>query len=134
MQRNDWPTDARVRWPNFTAGEMECKCGCGGVPEFKFMDALQRLRDRVKFAIPVTSGFRCDDYDKYARGAGVHPSGLAANLGVDKAKAYYVIKWAMHLGFTGIGDKGRGDNRFVHIDMISENEDTHHPRPRKWTY
>ena len=98
------------------------------------MKALQLIRDRVQFALPVNSGFRCETYDKSIGGAGVHPTGLAADIGVGWDKAYELIKWATHYHIFGIGVKGRGATRYVHIDMIPENEDGPHPRPRVWTY
>ena len=134
MHKDKWPNDVNVRWPNFTISEVECKCGCGQVPEFELMTALQRLRDRVRFPLSINSGFRCEEYDTSIKGAGVHPTGLAVNIGVGYDKAYEVVKWATHFGFTGVGVKGRGDPRFIHIDMIPEGEDQSHPRPRFWTY
>jgi len=134
MNPIDWPSMASQWWPNFTISELECKCGCGGLPELKLMHALQRLRDRVAFPLPITSGFRCEEYDKSIGGAGVHPTGLAVDIGIGRAKAYEAIKWATHYGFTGIGDKGKGTSRFIHIDMLPITEEGSHPRPRKWTY
>ncbi len=136
MNKAEWlfhTQPENVSWPNFTFEEMECSCGCGEAPELIFMDKLQLLRDRVGFSLPVTSGFRCETYDKSIGGAGVHPTGLAADIAISRAKAHIFIKWAMHYGMTGIGIKGRGDRRFVHVDMLSEDMKSH-PRPTIWTY
>jgi len=134
MQKDKWPHDANIRWPNFTSSEVECKCGCNEVPEVEFMVALQRLRDRCYFPLIINSGFRCETYDKYVLGAGIHPTGLAVDISVVHAKAYTVVKWATHFGFTGVGVRGKGINPFVHIDMLPEGEGIPCPRPRFWTY
>lgn len=36
------------------------------------------------------------------------------------------------MGFTGIGIKQHGDNRFIHLDDLREPD--HAPRPTIWTY
>lgn len=134
MHKSEWPANYKDIWPNFTIEEMECKCGCEGVPETSFMTLLQSLRHCFSFPLPVTSGFRCEDYDKYIGGAGVHPTGLAADIAVGYSNAHGVLRWSLQFGFTGIGVKGHGVNRFVHLDTLPLGEEHDHPRPRVWTY
>ncbi len=130
MNPIDWPEDYESLWPNFTAEEVECKCGCGFVPEVEFMHLLQRLRDRVAFPLQINSGFRCIEYDRKIGGVGAHSTGLAVDIGVGREDAFHVVKWATHFGFTGIGVKGSGDTRFIHIDAIPVGP----TRPTIWSY
>lgn len=130
----DWPPDWEARIPNFTAKEVACRCGCGGVPEWMFMRRLQRVRIAADCPMPVTSGFRCPDYDKLKGGAGVHPTGHAADIAVSRRDAFWIVVKAGEWGMHGIGVRGRGDSRFVHLDDLPIGETTNHPRPRLWTY
>lgn len=133
MLQSNWPSDVATRWPNFTASEMECKCGCGQVPEIRFMNGLQFIRYELDSPLMVTSGFRCLAYDARIGGANVHPTGFAADISIGYRAAYLLISEATPV-MTGIGIAGRGDNRFVHLDMLPLGETHDHPRPRIWTY
>ena len=125
---NDWP------YPNFSKEEMACKCGCGGLPEHSFMRRLQALRDTVGFPLPVTSGFRCPEYNNQVSSTGrhgPHTTGRAVDLGVSRRKAYEVVDECFGLGFTGIGVAQKGGGRFVHLDDL---EIPAYPRPTIWSY
>ncbi len=132
---HDWPTDAGYRWPNFTQHEVACRCGCGAVPDPVLMTSLQMIRRDVGFAMPVTSGARCPDYnDKVSNTgrAGPHTTGMAVDIALVGAEAYEVLAEATRRGFLGIGLHQKGDHadRFIHIDMLPES----HKRPWVWTY
>lgn len=131
---NSWPDNHAAVVPNFTVEEVQCKCRCGGVPEWGFMLMLQGLRDTLGFALPVTSGFRCAEYDAEVGGAGVHPQGHAVDIAVARFAQFHLNGQAYVLGFTGIGVRGKGDKRFTHLDALPEANIGSHPRPRFWTY
>jgi len=115
---------------NFTSAEMSCKC-CGAVfMDGEFMRALQRLRDIVKFPLPINSGFRCEKHNKKIGGAkhSRHLVGCAAdistkNLSISQIKT---LKEAIKLidEFDGVAE---GDG-FVHVDSRPGDKNV------TWTY
>ncbi len=126
----DW-----AAYPNFTADEMRCRgydC-CGGRADMDpaFMAALQRVRDTLGHPMPITSGFRCPEHDKAIGGAGVHPTGQAADIAISGESAYHLLNAALLHGMRGIGQKQHGpyEDRFMHLDTT-----TGPMRPRIWTY
>ncbi len=120
-------------YPNFSVDEMRCSysCGCGRAdmnPDF--MAALQRVREALGKPMPVTSGYRCPDYDKRIGGAGVHPTGQAADIAISGENVYHLLGIAVEQ-MRGIGLKQHGPHarRFIHLDT------TYGPmRPRVWSY
>jgi uncharacterized protein YcbK (DUF882 family) len=120
-------------YPNFTRQEMACKCGCNseGVQP-QLMDKLQELRTRYGKPMTITSAYRCPRHPVEATKTtpGAHALGLAADIGVQGAEAYEVLKLAFELGFTGIGVQQKGSGRFIHLDVAT----TQLPRPTTWSY
>lgn len=119
-------------YPNFTRAEMSCKhCGAEGIkPEL--MDKLQELRTKYGKPMAITSGYRCPKHPAEATKTtpGAHALGLAADIGVQGAEAYEVLKLAFELGFTGIGVQQNGSGRFIHLDV----RDGQLPTPACWSY
>ena len=134
----DWSTVPSRDWPwfNFTPQEMRCK-GTGQVkvsPDF--MNKLQALRERLGFALPVTSGYRSPAYNAEVSKTGPtgpHTTGCACDIAIYGERAYLLMAWAVDFGFTGIGWKQHGprSQRFIHIDDLPGPE---YPRPWIWTY
>ncbi len=120
-------------YPNFTRKEMACRCGCNseGIQPV-LMDKLQELRTRYGKPMTITSGYRCPKHPAEATKTtpGAHALGLAADIGVQGAEAYEVLKLAFELGFTGIGVQQKGSGRFIHLDVAT----TQLPRPTTWSY
>ncbi len=119
-------------YANFTADEMRCKCGCGKADmDPAFMAALQRVRDTLGAPMSITSGYRCPDHDKAIGGAGVHPTGQAADIAISGENAYHLLNAALLHGMRGIGQKQHGpyEDRFMHLDKTVGDL-----RPRIWTY
>ncbi len=116
--------------PNFTEAEMRCHCGCGRAdmtPDF--MATLQRARTLYDKPMGITSGFRCPAYDKRIGGAGVHPTGQAADIAVSGENVYHLLSAAMAMRGIGLKQHGPHARRFIHLDT------TYGPmRPRIWTY
>ena len=119
-------------YPNFSEDEMRCSCGCGRAdmnPDS--MKLLQDTRAVFGHEMRVTSAFRCKDYDQRIGGAGVHPTGQAADIWISGEPAYHLLAVALLMNMRGIGLKQHGPHlsRFIHLDT------THGPmRPRIWTY
>ncbi len=125
-------------YKNFSADEMRCHCGCGKADmKPHFMAALQWTRTVYGYPMPVTSGFRCELYEKLLDGVGIHPQGLAADIAVSGERVYHLLSAAL-IGvghktgqMRGIGIKQHGPhkNRYMHLDMLFGPS-----RPRIWTY
>lgn len=121
--------------PHFKSAELVCKCGCGRLPEQSFMDKVERLRMRCGFPMPVTSGFRCPEYNAKVSSTGAwgpHTTGRAIDIGVSHGRALELVRMALTSGFTGIGIKQHGAGRFIHLDDLPDGEKQ--PRPVIWSY
>ncbi len=119
-------------YANFTESEMRCRCGCGRADmDPDFMARLQGVRDAFKRPMVVTSGFRCPEHDRAVGGAGVHPTGHAADIAVSGEPAFRLLTVAVVLDMRGIGQKQHGPygGRFLHLDDLGGPM-----RPRTWTY
>lgn len=118
---------------NFTREELQCKCGCGKMEiPMASINRLQKLRDMVGFALPITSGYRCPDHNARVSGTGrtgPHTKG-AFDIGVSHHQAYMVLAAAIAVGFTGIGVNQKGTGRFIHVDDLPESD----LRPTVWSY
>ena len=120
-------------YANFTEAEMRCHCGCLRADmDPAFMAALQRVRNVYGKPMPVTSGFRCLDYNarisKTGR-SGPHTTGRAVDIAISGENTYHLLSAA--IGMRGIGLKQHGPHagRFMHLDSL------YGPmRPRIWTY
>lgn len=127
-----------VSWKYFKPDEMKCKCGqCGSTGhemDNNFMAKLDLLRDKCNFPLVITSGYRCPDYNAKVAGtgkSGPHTTGKAADIAIDRMKAYHLLDYAMQLGFTGIGIDQKGNGRFIHLDTLTSEESF---RPCVWSY
>ena len=121
--------------PHFHMNELQCRCGCGGLPKQDFMDKVEKLRDRLGFPLPVSSGYRCPEHNNRVSGTGrtgPHTTGRAIDLNVSHGRALELLRMALSMGFTGIGIKQHGAGRFIHLDDLPNNEGQ--PRPHIWSY
>ena len=118
----------------FSADDWRCKhCGENHTDP-KHMARIDELRRRVGFPIVLSSGYRCPVHNQAVSSTGPngpHTRG-ASDLLVDRLKAYIVLRVAFEMGFTGIGVKGHGPSRFVHLDDLPNDEGQ--PRPTVWSY
>lgn len=126
-----WP------YPYFTVKEMECPCGCKGLPKDSFMNKLVTVRELYAHPMIVSSAYRCPEYNAKVSTSGLegpHTLGLAADFPVYGARALQLLSIAANHGMTGIGaaQKGPVKSRFLHLDSV-ENTIVY-PRPWIWTY
>jgi uncharacterized protein YcbK (DUF882 family) len=124
------------RWNWFDRFEFVCRCGCN-TNEIRddFIDKLDQLRETLGFRLRITSGYRCPDHNARISStgrSGPHTTGRAADIAVDRERAFQLVAWAADCGFTGIGLKQKGEGRFVHLDDLSHAPGR--PRPTIWTY
>lgn len=120
------------RYPNFSAGEFKCShCGAEGIKE-ELLTKLQAMRTEYGKPMRITSGYRCPKHPAEVTKStpGAHSLGLAADIGVEGAEAYNVLKLAFKHGFTGVGVQQKGTGRFIHVDIRSGQL----PTPAVWSY
>lgn len=106
--------------PYFSEQEFRCKKTgkCEMQPEF--MDKLVQLRKACGFPFVINSGYRdlTHPVELAKFEPGQHTKGIAADIACHSDNAFYIVKYALALGFTGIGISQRtGAARFVHVDM-----------------
>lgn len=131
----DWEADKHLV-PNFSKHEFDCKGTGHNVMVHGFMVSLQRLRNAYKKPIIITSGYRAPEYNVQVSTTGPngpHTTGKAADIAIDRKDAHRLSHLAFACGFSGIGWQQKGNGRFIHLDMLTEDEG-HFPRPTIWTY
>ena len=112
------------------------------------MDSLVTLREKCGFGFPVNSYYRHADFINIknshpielkkleasnGKKAGSHASGKAIDIGVDRERAYIVLRTAMDMGiFSGIGINQKGNSRFIHLDTCNASDGF--TRPTIWSY
>ena len=125
-----------MTWRYFKIEEFACRCGCGqNLIDHVFVSELDDLRHRIGFALSITSGYRCPQHNAKVSSTGStgpHTTGRAADLGVDRTRAYEVLQTALLMKFTGIGVNQKGGSRFIHLDNLSNAPGQ--PRPTIWSY
>ena len=128
-----WPAN---RWPNFSFAEMACRETGECLLDGALVDALQRVR-AICGPLTVTSGYRSPRHSKEAakgRSGGPHTLGKAADIRCAGTQAFEILHTALDEGFTGIGIDQRGEDRFLHLDVITHLDDFPAVRPTIWSY
>lgn len=127
-----WPKD---RWPNFSFSELACRETGECVVDEVLVDCLQRLRDKVG-PVTVTSGYRSSSHsvERAKKRPGTHAMGLAVDVACAGKEAFAVLQTALDVGFTGIGVSQKGENRFLHLDIVTHLDDFPATRPSVWSY
>ena len=105
-----------------------------------FMHVIEAIRGMAGFPFYVTSAYRCEKHDrKISNGSGAHTTGKAIDIAVDRKKAFKLIQLIGGYPITGLGVKQHGDNRFIHLDILTEDDPSPYPgrafyRPTVWGY
>ena len=103
---------------NFNSKEFDCKCEnkecTTTLIDMEHLAKLQKLRNKLKRSIHITSAFRCEAHNTAVGGAkhSQHKLGTATDIKVDNISADGVANWAEKFDFDGIGRY----NTFTHID------------------
>jgi len=124
-------------WDNFNREEFACQCGdCdeNGIQD-RFIDVLQEIRTAYGKPLVVTSGYRCANHpvERVKIRPGTHNLGLAADVAVSRGDAFRLVQIAMgHPDIAGLGVKQNGTGRFIHLDIVEDQE--HFARPNLWSY
>ncbi len=103
---------------NFRLAEFHCKgknCCSQTLIDDKLTELLQKLREKLKTGINISSGYRCRRHNASVGGvaASNHVKGKAADLVVPGVDPLEVAKAAESVGFKGIILYTR--KRFVHV-------------------
>ena len=101
----------------------------------EYMGRLVNMRLVLAFPFPVTSGYRCPEHNARVSGTGLdgpHTTGRAVDIALRGEQALLVVERARTFGFTGIGLRQHGLNRYVHLDDLPPT--TGRPRPWLWGY
>lgn len=113
---------------NFSDYEFACPC-CGRFGMDKgFIDQLQKARDLAQIPFVITSGYRCEDYNKKLGGKtdSSHLIGRAVDIRASSSLTRFLVVFGLTLaGFKRIGI---GKN-FVHVD-----NDPEKPFATMWLY
>ena len=100
-----------------------------------FMDCLDALREAVGFPLHVNSGYRCPEHNTKVSSTGLdgpHTTGQAADIGIDRGRAYELVVRLKEFEFTGVGLNQKGSSRYIHLDTLGRTN--HRLRPTIWTY
>lgn len=118
--------------PHFSNKELECKCGCGMLPQKSFMDKIEAIRVIYGKPMRVTSAARCAAYNDSVSTTGrngPHTTGRAIDIAIERGDALELARIALGHGITGFGVQQKGTGRFLHFDDI-----TGPARPNIWSY
>ena len=113
----------------------ELSCPCCGVNGFKVGTLIRfnKLRGEVGSPMNMTSGYRCEAYNTLKGYTQTHATGQAGDIACSHAQAFEILARAKAHGFTGIGVKQKGKQRFLHLDDLEEDLPKR-PRPHVWSY
>lgn len=127
------------KWEHFSKEELACKCGCGGGEDQMddtFMRTMVLIRKEAGFPFPVSSGYRCPEYNarvSITGQDGPHTTGRAMDILLSRRRADVVDRLAVKMGaITGRGWNQKGDHRFLHLDDLPDAPGR--PRPTIWSY
>lgn len=102
---------------------------------------LQKIRDKYNLPIIITSGYRCEDWEKYRGRSGdsQHTRGLAVDFYVMSENRNLIMNDIMkdYKNFMGgLATKKNGDDFiFIHIDLRTPStEHIHRGYGARWTY
>lgn len=133
----------RSMWKNFSGNELRCRGKCAACEGTEnnmspdLMNRLQRIRDKMGVPLPVSSAYRCPEYNDKVSSTGKngpHTTGRAVDIAVSGRTALVLVGMALEEGITGIGinQKGPVEKRFIHLDMCYDLP--RRPRPWIWSY
>lgn len=100
---------------NFHCSEFACRCGCGfNTVDAELVRILERVRGFFEQPVLVTSGCRCEEYNRKVGGApnSQHVRGRAADIKVLNVDPMVVQEYCLQLGVPGLGQYAT----FTHVD------------------
>ena len=110
---------------NFSRYEVQCSCGCGAIwVSPKLTEKLQHVRDVLGKSMTITSGVRCESFNKSINGSLVSSHmpdadgmGLAVDIAcINSIDRYELVEVAQKF-FKRIGIAGEHSGNFIHWDV-----------------
>lgn len=123
------------RWLKFTEEELRCKHCNEMNMDPEFMGKLVNMRLSLGFSFPIVSGYRCPEHNARVSTTGLdgpHTTGRAVDIAVRGEQALIIVESARRFGFSGVGIKQHGPNRYMHLDDLHDAPGR--PRPWIWSY
>jgi uncharacterized protein YcbK (DUF882 family) len=128
-----YPKDSNVQLStHFNVSEFKCPCdSCKQTLIDKILiSQLEAMRTLLGSKLTVTSGYRCEDYQRELRlkgyetstGISTHQLGKAADVSDGVTPGHELEDLARRVGFMSVGV----GKHFVHLDL--------RPEYRRWTY
>lgn len=116
---------------NFNSKEFEDPTSKYHLIDLELVEMLQKMRNRLKCSMKITSGYRSDHYQMVLRERGyetaerisTHQVGTAVDIWTGKHSGKELEAIAKEVGFCAIGV----GNTFIHVDLRSD-------KIRSWTY
>lgn len=100
---------------NFSLLEISCKEGNEALYDYKLIEKLQKLRNKIDKPIHIVSGYRTINYNNKVGGSpnSQHLLGKAADVVIYHMDKDELKEIAIDMGFTGIGIY----DGFIHLDV-----------------
>jgi uncharacterized protein YcbK (DUF882 family) len=109
---------------HFKEAEFACKCGCGlAYVNDLLVYKLDEMRDRLRMPVTITSGVRCESYNRRVEGTPLSyhvprefGGSRAADISVPGLELMHLFEAIVYYGgFTGIGIYPH--QNFLHLDL-----------------
>lgn len=108
----EWDSE---RWPNFSAAELACRCGCGEYYHSPAdLDSLQGVRTGLGVSVNLSSAHRCDLHNARVGGApfSEHKMKIAFDIKLQGHDPETLLRACIRNGFDSFGYYGM----FLHTD------------------
>lgn len=108
-----------MRTSKYTAlTEVDCKCGCGLIPQKAMLDKFDQIREAYGKSIVITSASRCEKHNKKIGGSknSNHVKGLAMDLLRTDALEDFILKNLESLDIY-IEDLAHTKN-WIHVQVV----------------
>lgn len=112
----------------FTWDEFACNCGaCQNKIDHSLVEDLDRIRDNLQEPMVITSGYRCESYNREVGGVegSAHTKGLAVDIACNTSQMRYKLLSELLGHFYRIG---------IAKDFIHADRDPTKPQGVIWTY
>ena len=123
----------------FSAKELRCQhTGKDGF-DADFLELLTKIRVECDFPFAISSGYRSPEHpiEQRKERLGAHTTGKAVDILCGGEKALEIISVALANGVSRIGVQQKGQNRFIHLDVCTQEDFQDYPNfPEQaiWSY
>lgn len=123
----------------FKAKELQCKATGEHGFDPEFLELLTKIRKECGFSFPITSGYRSPKHPIEQRKSrlGAHTTGKAVDIKCSGVKALEIVSVAIANGITRIGVQQKGEDRFIHLDICTQEDFPdyeNYPEETMWSY